>query len=83
VTDRLAGVEADLLSVHVDFPLFERLAKPVPPGTPSCRAGVNGWISRATVPEKSKNIAAFRATKHQRRRCGAHYSALILLIASD
>jgi len=29
VTDRLAGVEADLLNVHVDFPMFERLAKPV------------------------------------------------------
>ncbi|MEP7304820.1 MAG: hypothetical protein ABJA98_04810 [Acidobacteriota bacterium] len=29
VTDRLAGVEADLLNVHVDFPVFERLVKPV------------------------------------------------------
>jgi DNA-binding HxlR family transcriptional regulator len=29
VTNRLAGIEADLLSVHVDFPVFERLAKPV------------------------------------------------------
>jgi hypothetical protein len=28
VTDRLVGVEADLLNVHVDFPLFERLANP-------------------------------------------------------
>jgi len=32
VTDRLAGVEADLLNVHVDFPVFERLAKPVAAG---------------------------------------------------
>lgn len=32
VTDRLAGVEADLLNVHVDFPVFERLAKPVAVG---------------------------------------------------
>ena len=32
ITDRLAGVEADLLNVHVDFPLFERLAKPVAAG---------------------------------------------------
>jgi hypothetical protein len=32
VTDRLAGVEADLLNVHVDFPVFERLAKPVVAG---------------------------------------------------
>jgi hypothetical protein len=32
ITDRLAGVEADLLNVHVDFPLFERLAKPVATG---------------------------------------------------
>lgn len=32
VTDRLAGVEADLLNVHVDFPAFERLAKPVAAG---------------------------------------------------
>jgi hypothetical protein len=32
VTDRLAGVEADLLNVHVDFPLFERLATPVTAG---------------------------------------------------
>ena len=29
VTDRLAGVEAELLNVHVDFPMFERLATPV------------------------------------------------------
>ena len=32
VTDRLAGVEADLLNLHVDFPVFERLAKPVAAG---------------------------------------------------
>jgi hypothetical protein len=31
-TDRLAAVEADLLNVHVDFPLFERLAKPIAVG---------------------------------------------------
>ncbi|MCC6861894.1 MAG: hypothetical protein IT158_25205 [Bryobacterales bacterium] len=29
VTDRLAGFEAELLNVHVDFPLFQRLAKPI------------------------------------------------------
>lgn len=28
-TDRLAGFEADSLNVHVDFPLFQRLALPV------------------------------------------------------
>jgi hypothetical protein len=33
ITDRLAGVEADLLNVHVDFPIFERLAKPVATGS--------------------------------------------------
>jgi hypothetical protein len=32
VTDRLAGLEADLLNVHVDFPLFQRLALPIPCG---------------------------------------------------
>jgi len=32
VTDRLAGFEAGLLNVHVDFPLFQRLAKPIPSG---------------------------------------------------
>ena len=32
VTDRLAGVEADLLNVHVDFPLFQRLALPIAAG---------------------------------------------------
>lgn len=32
ITDRLVGVEADLLNVHVDFPVFERLAKPVATG---------------------------------------------------
>src|ERR1051326_5704496 len=32
VTDRLAGFEADLLNVHVDFPLFQRLALPIPLG---------------------------------------------------
>jgi hypothetical protein len=29
VTDRLTGLEARLLNVHVDFPLFQRLALPV------------------------------------------------------
>ena len=29
VTDRLAGLEAALLNVHVDFPLFQRLALPI------------------------------------------------------
>ena len=31
-TDRLADFQADLLNVHVDFPLFQRLALPVPSG---------------------------------------------------
>jgi hypothetical protein len=29
VTDRMAGFEAELLNVHVDFPLFQRLARPM------------------------------------------------------
>ncbi|MGH9386885.1 MAG: hypothetical protein ACRD2N_21650 [Vicinamibacterales bacterium] len=32
VTDRLAGFEAELLNVHVDFPLFQRLALPTTSG---------------------------------------------------
>jgi hypothetical protein len=32
VTDRLADFEAGLLNVHIDFPLFQRLAKPIPSG---------------------------------------------------
>jgi hypothetical protein len=32
MTDRLAGFEADLLNVHVDFPLFQRLALSGPYG---------------------------------------------------
>ena len=32
VTDRLADFEADLLNVHVDFPLFQRLALPIQVG---------------------------------------------------
>jgi hypothetical protein len=28
-TDRLAGLEAELLNVRVDFPLFQRLALPI------------------------------------------------------
>jgi hypothetical protein len=32
VTDRLAGFEAELLNVHVDFPLFQRLALPIQTG---------------------------------------------------
>jgi hypothetical protein len=32
VTDRLADFEADLLNVHVDFPLFQRLALPIQAG---------------------------------------------------
>lgn len=32
VTDRMVGFEADLLNVHVDFPLFQRLARPIRSG---------------------------------------------------
>ena len=32
VTDRLAGVEAELLNLHLDFPLFQRMALPVSSG---------------------------------------------------
>src|ERR1700724_2404118 len=32
VTDRFAGFEAQSLNVHVDFPLFQRLALPVTSG---------------------------------------------------
>jgi len=32
LTDRLAGFEAELLNVHVDFPLFQRRALPIPSG---------------------------------------------------
>ena len=31
-TDRLAGFEAEMLNVHVDFPMFQRLAMPIPVG---------------------------------------------------
>src|SRR5206468_10114380 len=33
VTDRFAAFEAEALNVHVDFPLFQRLALPVAIGT--------------------------------------------------
>jgi len=33
VTDRFAAFEARALDVHVDFPLFQRLALPIPSGT--------------------------------------------------
>lgn len=32
VTDRLAGFEAEMLNVHVDFPVFQRLASPISVG---------------------------------------------------
>ena len=32
VTDRMAGFEAELLNVHVDFSLFQRLALPITSG---------------------------------------------------
>jgi hypothetical protein len=32
VTDRLVGIEADLLNVHVDFSVFQRLALPTAVG---------------------------------------------------
>jgi hypothetical protein len=31
-TDRLAGFEAEMLNVHVDFPVFQHLALPIPVG---------------------------------------------------
>jgi hypothetical protein len=33
ITDRFAGFEAQSLNVHVDFPLFQKIALPVPSGT--------------------------------------------------
>lgn len=33
ITDRFAGVQAQCLNVHVDFPLLQRLALPIPVGT--------------------------------------------------
>jgi hypothetical protein len=33
VTDRFADFEAQALDVHVDFPLFQRLALPIPSGS--------------------------------------------------
>src|SRR4030095_1301612 len=32
ITDRFAGFEAQSLNVHVDFPLFQKIALPVPSG---------------------------------------------------
>lgn len=32
ITDRFAGFEAQSLNVHVDFPLFQKIAQPVPSG---------------------------------------------------
>jgi hypothetical protein len=31
-TDRRAGFEAEMLNVHVDFPVFQHLALPIPVG---------------------------------------------------
>ena len=33
ITDRFAGVQAQCLNVHVDFPLLQRLALPITVGT--------------------------------------------------
>jgi hypothetical protein len=37
ITDRFAGFEAQSLNVHVDFPLFQRMALPVWPERPNRR----------------------------------------------
>jgi len=42
--DRFAGFEAQSLNVHVDFPLFQRMALPVMAGKTKSRA------SRSTIP---------------------------------
>jgi hypothetical protein len=42
VTDRFAQFEAQALDVHIDFPLFQRLALPIPSGNTK----IPGWRSR-------------------------------------
>ena len=44
ITDRFAGFEAQSLNVHVDFPLFQRMALPIMAGKPKSPA------SRSTMP---------------------------------
>ena len=45
ITDRFAAFEAQSLNVHVDFPLFQRLALPIPSAEPKSLA------SRSTTRE--------------------------------
>ena len=48
VTDRLAGVEADLLNLHVHVPLFKRLAQPIAAG----RTRIPGITSSTRSPHE-------------------------------
>jgi hypothetical protein len=47
VTDRFAQFEAQALALHVDFPLFQRLALPIPRAPPKSPA------SNSTTPASS------------------------------
>jgi hypothetical protein len=52
MTDRMAGVEAEPLNVHVDFPLFQRLALPIPSG----RTKIPGIKSQDTRRMRRKGV---------------------------
>ncbi len=60
VTDGLAGVEADLLNVHVDFPLFERLARPVAAGRTKM-PGIKIHDTRMLRPRSRRGAGAAHA----------------------
>ena len=70
VSDRFAAFEAQALDVHVDFPLFQRLALPIPSGntkipgirsmTPVCSVS---WTSCSTAAPNSADGAPVKSTK--------------------
>jgi hypothetical protein len=70
VTDRFAQFEAQALDVHLDFPLFQRLALPIPSGntkspasrsrTPACSVL---WKSCSTAAPSGADGAPAKSTK--------------------
>ena len=51
ITDRFAGYQAEWLNVHVDFPLLQRLARPITVGSPSHPKRRSGGAALPVLPQ--------------------------------
>ncbi len=71
ITDRFAGFEAQSLNVHVDFPLFQRMALPVTAGRTKI-AGIEIHQALLTTFGLSANAYTLTQLRYDLRKMKAH-----------